>query len=158
MQIATIAPKPPVHSLAAPIDVAGPGPDNPIGVTSYGTMRIGHALNGIRYTEHKLTGPLQAPVREYTGSLQDAIAGATRDLANLEMTAVLEGRFALALLGMGNSWRAQMVHADPTVLRAIDNGPGRGGIASISFPSMARSLGAIVTSKGSLIPSQLRGH
>lgn len=160
MQIATIAPKPPVRTLIGPnpAPVAGPGPDNPLGVTSYGTMRVGHALNGVTYSEHKLLGPLRAPFQTYTGSLEDAIAAAQHDIHRIELTADMSGRLGVALLGMGTTWHAQVLYDEPTVMRAIDNGPGAGGIASISFPSVSRSLGALVTSQGSLIPSQPRAQ
>lgn len=149
MQIATIAPKPPVRSLIEP--TPGPGPHNPLGVTTYGTMRVGHALNGVTYSEHKLLGPITAPFKTFTGSLQDAIAGAKAAVAEYETRA--DGRIAVALLGMPGRWTAQFLYPDQTVLRAIDNGPGKGGIASIEFTSMSRSLGALVTATGSLIPS-----
>lgn len=156
MQIATIAPKPPVTNLVATAN-ATPGNTGPIGVASYGTMRVGHALNGVVYTEHKLLGPMNAPMKEFTGSLQDAIAGAKQFLLSIELRADLQAPLAVALLGMGNKWVARTIFSEPTVIRAINTGPGTGGIASISFPSMSRSLGALVTSSGSLIPSQLRG-
>lgn len=154
MQIATIAPKPPVRSLLGP-NTPGTGPHNPIGVTSYGTMRVGHALNGVTYTEHQLLAPLQSPLVTHTGSLQDAIAGAKAQLHRTELAAGAEGRLAVALLGVGNSWRAQLIYSDPTVVRAIDSGPGSVGIASVDFPSRARSLAALVTSQGSIVLGQL---
>lgn len=88
--------------------------------------------------------------------VEDAIAGAQRDILKVELAADMQGRLALALLGMGTTWRAQVIYDDATVVRAIDNGVGSGRIASISFPSVSRSLGALVTSQGSLIPSPLR--
>jgi hypothetical protein len=153
MQIATIAPKPPVTNLIAE-GRPGPGPHNPLGVTSYGEMKVGHALNGIAYTTHKLLGPLAPPVATFTGSLQDAITGAQAFVKDYESRA--DGRIAVALLGDGHTWNAQFLFGDQTVLRAIDNGPGTGGIASIEFTSVSRSLGALVTATGSLLPGQLR--
>jgi hypothetical protein len=153
MQIATIAPKPPVRELLGP-DTAPNGNHGPIGVSSFGTLRIGHALNGIAYSEHHLIAPLSAPLAQYTGSLQDAIAGARRDIMKLQLAGGSQARIAVALTGMGNRWMAHQLFGDPTVVRAIDNGAGHGGIASIEFTSVSRSLGALVTSGGSLIPSQ----
>lgn len=127
---------------------------SPVGVTNVGTMRVGHALNGISYTEHQLVTPGSKPVATFTGSLEDAIAGAKALATDLETRGL--GRVAFALTGLGNQWSAQALFADPTVIRAIDNGPGHGGIASITFPSVSRSLGALVTASGSLVPSSLR--
>jgi hypothetical protein len=142
----------PTASLIGPV---GPVPTpGPIGVGSLGTMRIGHALNGISYTEHKLLAPLTAPFGHYTGSLQDAIISATAAIRDFETRA--DGRIAVALLMDGTGWSARTVLADSMILRAIDNGPGTGGIASISFPTVSRSLAALVTSEGSLLPSKLR--
>jgi hypothetical protein len=152
MQIATIAPKPPIRELAV---FGGPNSNHgPIGVASYGTMKIGHALNGIAYSTHQLLGPMAAPFATYTGSLQDAIAGARRDIMKFQLTGGVQSRIAVALTGMGNQWMAHMLFSDNDVVRAIDNGAGHGGIASIEFTAMSRSLGALVTSAGSLIPSQ----
>lgn len=140
-------------SPATPIAITPPrNPNNtgPIGVTSFGELRIGHALNGISYTDHKLIGPMAMPFAEYTGSLQDAITSAQAFVKELETRT--DGRVAVALLGMPGRWSAQYLHADETVLRAIDNGAGHGGIASIEFTSRSRSLGALVTAGGSLLP------
>jgi hypothetical protein len=144
-----------ISASVAPAAVLAPnGNPGPIGVTSFGTVRIGHALNGVAYTEHKLLAPLNKPFAEYTGSLQDAIASATAAIKDFEATA--DGRIAVALLGMPGRWTARTIFTDPTVMRAIDNGAGHGGIASIQFTSVSRSLGALVTSGGSLLPGQLR--
>lgn len=137
-----------------PIAVTPPRNPGPIGVSTLGTMRIGHAMNGISYTEHKLLSPLGENFATYTGSLQDAIVAATAAIKEYETRA--DGRLAVALLGMPGQWSARMVLADQTVMRAIDNGAGHGGIASIQFTSVSRSLGALVTSGGSLLPGQLR--
>ncbi len=127
-----------------------PGNTGPIGNAHYGTVRIGHALNGISYTEHRLDGPMAKPFAQYTGSLQDAITSAQTTIKDLETRA--DGRVAVALLGMPGRWTAQLLFTDQTVLRAIDNGAGHGGIASIEFTSRSRSLGALVTAGGSLLP------
>ena len=153
MQIATIAPKPPVRELIGN-DTAPNGNHGPIGVSSFGTLRIGHALNGVTYSEHHLLAPMSAPFAQYTGSLQNAIAGARRDIMKLQLTGGAQARIAVALTGMGDHWMAHQLFEEPTVVRAIDNGAGHGGIASIEFTAMSRSLGALVTSAGSLIPSQ----
>ena len=141
-----------------PIAVTPPRNPNPgpIGVSTLGTLRIGHAMNGISYTEHKLLSPLNQPIAEYSGSLQDAIAAASAELLKIETAADMQGRLAVALLGMPGRWTARTVLADPTVIRAIDHGAGTGGIASIQFTSVSRSLGALVTSGGSLLPGQHR--
>jgi hypothetical protein len=132
----------------------GLGPQNPIGVTTFGTMRIGHALNGIAYTEHRLTAPVTKPFGQYTGSLQDAISAV--QLATRTQEAQGHSRVAVALLGLPGSWTAHALSPDAAITSAIDFGPGTGGIASISFPTVSRSLAALVTSQGSLLPSQLR--
>ncbi|MCW2920682.1 MAG: hypothetical protein JWL76_556 [Thermoleophilia bacterium] len=129
-----------------------PNTPSPIGVASFGELRIGHALNGISYTDHKLVGPLSSNFAEYSGSLQDAIVAATAAIKDVEMRA--DGRIAVALLGMPGHWVARPLFADSTVMRAIDNGAGHGGIASIQFTSRSRSLAALVTSGGSLLPGQ----
>lgn len=149
MQIATIAPKPPLRDAFT----AANGNHGPIGVASFGTMRIGHARNGVTYTQHHLLAPLSAPFAEYTGSLQDAIAGARRDIMKLQLGGS-QARLAVALTGMGNRWMAHQLFEDPAVVRAIDNGAGRGGVASIEFTAVSRGLGALVTSGGALLPSQ----
>jgi hypothetical protein len=136
---------------ATPIAVTPPRNPNipPIGVASYGELRIGHALNGIAYTDHKILGPLAGPFGRYTGSLQDAIASA--QIAVKELETRVDGRVAVALLGMPGRWNAQLIYPDATVLRAIDNGAGHGGIASIEFTSRSRSLGALVTAEHALL-------
>ena len=148
MQIATIAPKPPVRELLGPNENPGP-----IGPATFGTVKIGHALNGIAYTTHLISGPMSAPFATYKGSLQDAIAGAQRDIMKLQLAGGVQGRVAVALTGMGDAWMAHTLFDNPTLIRAIDNGAGHGGIASIEFTRVSRSLGALVTSGGSLIPS-----
>jgi hypothetical protein len=122
----------------------------PIGVSTFGTLRIGHALNGVTYTEHHLMSPVTPPVAHFTGSFDDAIAGAQKFLARQELDDA--GRGVLAITGLGGSWDAHIVFSDPTVVRAIDNGAGSGGIASIEFTARSRSLAALVTSKGVLAP------
>jgi hypothetical protein len=116
-------------------------------------VKIGHALNGIAYTTHLISGPMAAPFATYRGSLEDAIKGAQRDIMKLQLQGAT-GRVAFALTGMGDAWMAHTLFDNPTLVRAIDNGAGHGGIASIEFTSVSRSLGALVTSAGSLIPSQ----
>jgi hypothetical protein len=149
--VATPAVPKPAPCLIGPDAIGNPGP---IGNAHYGTVRIGHALNGIAYTEHRIDGPMAKPFGQYTGSLQDAITSAQTAIKELETRA--DGRVAVALLGMPGRWNAQLIYTDQTVLRAIDNGAGHGGIASIQFTDVSRSMGALVTSGGSLLPGQLR--
>ncbi len=133
-----------------PPALIGPTPaPGPIGVSSIGTLRVGHAVNGIAYTEHKLFTPLDESFAEYTGSLQDAIVATTAAIKELEARG--DGRIAVALLGMPGRWVARTVLADPTVMRVVDQGVGHGGIASAEFTSLSRSFGALVTSKGTLL-------
>ena len=131
-----------------------PAATAPIGISGFGTMRIGHALNGIRYTEHQLLAPVAAPLATFTGSLQDAIVGATALAAKLDASG--HGRSTIALLAVANQWTAHTVFPDPMIIRAIDTGAGHGSIASISFPTIVSNFGALVTAQGSLIPANMR--
>jgi hypothetical protein len=126
-----------------------PAPTNtgPIGVTSFGTLRIGHALNGVVYSDHQLLAPLVAPTAHFSGSLNDAIEGAQQLLAGQEATGA-SYRGVIALTGVGTEWDAHILSPDADVLRAVDFGAGTGGIASLEFTSMSRSFGALVSSKG----------
>jgi hypothetical protein len=129
----------------------GPRPavdPGPIGVSYFGTLRIGHALNGVTYTEHVLEAPLAKPLAHFTGSLADAIKGTQQLLGTSEAKGA--DRQVVALTGLGNDWYAQVLFGDPTVVQAVDHGAGTGGIASIDFTKVSRSLGALVTSQGTL--------
>lgn len=123
---------------------------SPIAVSSFGTLRIGHALNGISYTDHQLLSPVGNATAHFSGSLDDAIEGAQQLLARTELDDAPRG--ILALIGLGGSWDARVVYADPSVLQVVDHGTGTGGIASVEFTQASRSLGALVTSQGVLTP------
>lgn len=134
-------------SIAPPVTLP------PIGATSFGTMRIGHALNGIAYTEHELTAALVPPAATFGGSLANAIEAASL-LAKQYDSAGAHATIALTTLK--GAFAAHVLSVDPTVAYAVGNGAGSGGIASISFPTISKSLAALVTSEGSLIPAEMR--
>src|SRR4051812_14439982 len=96
-------------------------PVSPIGVASLGTLRIGHALNGVSFTEHRLVAPVTRPAARFTGSLADAVTGAQQLLTAQDASGSTRG--VLALVGDGaNGWLARVLVSDPTIVRAIDTG------------------------------------
>ena len=150
MQLSTISFGAPIATVTTP--PLGPN-KGPIGVGSAGTLKIGHALNGIAYTTHALTFPITAPFATYSGSLEDAIKGAQGLL--LKNEAAGGPHSVVALLGMPGQYTAQLLHEDHDVARLVDTGVGHGGIASAEFTSVSRSVGALVTSTGALTLADL---
>jgi hypothetical protein len=116
-------------------------------------MRIGFALNGVVTQDFRLTMPLTNPAGIFRGSYTDALAGAKQLAAKLGDNAVL----ALNMAQPGE-WLAMQLTVDPAVARVIDNGVGHGGIASASFPSVSRSLTALVTANNFLEPHTFNGQ
>lgn len=153
---------PPLTTLPVPgeittLPVPRPGvdgtivpPHGPIGVGSFGTVRIGHALNGIAYTTHQLSFAITRPAGVFHGSFKDAVSGAQALAASFNATTD-GGRAAYALvMGQPGEWTAMQLDLDAYIVRAFENGAGHGGIASIDFPSRSRSLAAIVTERGAV--------
>lgn len=143
-------------SIHAPIPTPVPvdGNPGPIGVSSFGTLRIGHALNGIAYSDHKILSPLTKPFGSFGGSLESAIAGAQALLLRSDSSSTHPGAVALVMDGRG--WAARSIIVDDAVMQVINHGVGTGGIASAAFTDVSRSLAALVTAQGSVLASELR--
>ncbi|MCW2924079.1 MAG: hypothetical protein JWM98_1483 [Thermoleophilia bacterium] len=127
-----------------PVDPAFP-PHGPIGVGSAGTLRIGHALNGIAWSTHELVMPITAPYFMFKGSHADALAGLQ---AKLGLDAARDVRLAVALIGHDEQWSALRLNVGQEVVSAIETGAGHGGIAALQFTPRSGFASELVTAHG----------
>jgi len=141
------APTAPVTGTILPVKAPVP----PIGVGQYATLRIGYALNGVKYQDLKVMAPITNAVASFTGSYADAVQGAQNVLLELAKSpagkigpANAEGAVALFNTG-ADTWVARTIFGTPELLRVLNGTPGSGGIASRDFTDAAAGLAALIT-------------
>lgn len=125
----------------------------PIGVSNFGTMHVTHAgVDGAKTeTSHLLLAPLAGPLATFSGSFEDAVAGATSLARGRD--AMGGARTALALLDTDAGWAARVIYPDQDVVSVIDRARGDSA-PEVRFEKTSGALRALVTSLGSIAVPQ----